>query len=106
MDSSIRLYSVSKRARLWVAVVPGGQPNKTQVFRFPIARDKQDGFCAPPTRIRTAPLNCDAEGGPLEGCKPAKGCQEFTVDDDGCDPFKLCGTSNSSSLKRLITFIS
>jgi hypothetical protein len=82
-----------------VAVVPGGHPRKTQVFRFPIARDKQDGFCAAPTRIETAPLNCDSEEGTLEGCKRAKGCQEFTVDDDGCDPFNFYWDSSRRKIQ-------
>jgi hypothetical protein len=43
----------------------------------------------------TAPLNCDSERGLLEGCKPVKGCQEFSVDDDGCDPFNFTGTPHS-----------
>jgi hypothetical protein len=89
----------SEKSEVVVAVVPGGQPNKTQVFRFPIVRDKEDGFYAPPTRIRTAPLNCDTEGGPLEGCKPAKGCQEFAVDDDGCDPFNFYWDSSQRKIQ-------
>jgi hypothetical protein len=86
----------SEKSKVVVAVVPSGQSNKMQVFWFPIARDKQNGFCALPTGIRTAPLNCDTEGGPREGCKPAKGCQEFAVGDDGCHPYKRFLTGKNS----------
>jgi hypothetical protein len=89
----------SEKGKVVVAVVSGSNPNKIQFFTFPVRRDTQDGFCAFPTRISTAPLNCEAEGGTLSGCKPVKGCQEFTVDDDGCDPFNFYWDSSHQTVQ-------
>jgi hypothetical protein len=84
-----RIVLGSEKGRVVIAVVSGGPTKKTQVFRFPIRPDTQDGFCAPPSRISIAPLNCETEAGTLDGCRPFKECREFTVDDDDCDPFNF-----------------
>jgi hypothetical protein len=89
----------SEKGKVLVAEVPGGHPNKLQVFTFPVRRDRQDGFCALPTRILTAPLNCETEGGTLSGCKTVKGCQEFAVNNDGCDPFNFYWDSSHQLLQ-------
>jgi hypothetical protein len=55
-------------------------------MRFPIDPGAQEAFCAEPKRITTGPISCsDPEMGKFPGCKPVKGCRNFTVEDDACD---------------------
>ncbi|HTS06290.1 MAG TPA: hypothetical protein VMP68_11970 [Candidatus Eisenbacteria bacterium] len=89
----------SENGKVLVAVIPGGNPSKPQIFDFPLARDKQNGFCAAPTRINISRLDCDSEEGTLEGCKSVKGCKEFTVDDDDCDAFNFYWDSSQHKVR-------
>ena len=81
-----------------VVGVVSGAPDKAQLFLFPIRRDTQDGFCAVPKRIEASPLDCQTDEGPLPGCKPIKGCKEFSVIDDECDSFNFYWDSSRKSL--------
>ena len=72
----------SEKNDVIIGIVSGTPPNKTQVFSFPVRGGTQNGFCAFPTRIEISPLDCEAEGGALPGCKPIKACRAFTVIDN------------------------
>lgn len=89
----------SENGKVLIAIIPGKHPSKPDVLTFLIRRDRQDAFCAPPTRIITAPLNCETEAGTLPGCKVVKGCQEFSVDDGQCDPLNFYWDSTHQSLR-------
>ncbi|MFO1247967.1 MAG: hypothetical protein U1E93_07080 [Alphaproteobacteria bacterium] len=70
-----------------VAVLPG-KGGKPQIMKFGIGAARQDNFCAVPTHIELEPISCsDPEIGKFPGCKPVKGCQQFSVVDDQCDSF-------------------
>jgi hypothetical protein len=81
-----------------IGAVSGTRPFKTQVLSFPIRRDTQNGFCALPKRIEIFPLKCATDEGPLPGCKPARGCKEFSVMDEECDSFNFYWESSRKSL--------
>ena len=81
-----------------IGVLSGAQPDKVQLFSFPIRPDTQDGFCAIPKRIQLSPLDCETGAGPLRGCKPVEGCKEFSVVDDECDSFNFYWDSSRKSL--------
>ncbi len=81
-----------------IAVVSGGRQDKPELLYFPIRADTQDGFCAMPVRIEVYSLECDSDEGSLPGCRPAKGCQAFTVRDDECDGFNFYWNSSRKSL--------
>jgi hypothetical protein len=88
----------SEKNDVVVGVVSGTPSYKTQVFSFPVKGGIQNGFCAFPTRIEISPLDCEAEGGALPGCKPVKACQAFTVIDNECDPFNFYWDSSRKTL--------
>jgi len=88
----------SEKNNVIVGIVSGAHPNKTKVFSFPIRPSTQDVFCAFPTRIEIAPLDCKSETGALPGCKPVKACQAFSVSDNKCDPFNFYWDSSTKSL--------
>ncbi len=76
--------------KVWLGVVHGVKQNdaaRTETFSFSIGKHTQDSFCSMPIRIETAPIDCEAEEGALPGCKPVKGCREFSLADDSCDSF-------------------
>jgi len=79
----------SEKNDVVVGLVSGLRGHKTEVLSFPIRAATQNGFCAFPVRIETAPLNCEPDIGPLPGCKPVSGCRSFTVIDDQCDSFNF-----------------
>lgn len=71
---------------VWVGIVPG-DGGKPQVMNFPIDSGRQDGFCEVPQSIEITPITCsDPEMGKFPGCKPVKGCKDFSVV-QGCDSF-------------------
>jgi hypothetical protein len=78
--------SGSSQRTIWMGMVPGGG-DKAQVMRFPEAGVSEDAFDTPPTRISIYPLNCEGEDGPFDGCRPRKGCKEFSFDSGETDPF-------------------
>ncbi len=77
--------------KVWLGVVNVTRRKSTSViatFAFLIGKPAQDSFCAVPVRIETAPIDCDTEEkGALQGCKPIKGCREFSLLDGACDSF-------------------
>lgn len=81
-----------------IAVVSDDSQDKIQLLSFPTGGATQDSFCAIPTRIEVNGLDCDSDLGPLPGCKPVKGCQEFSVADDECDSFNFYWDSSHESL--------
>ncbi len=90
----------SQKGEVIVGVVSGADPEKVQLFAFPVRRDKQDGFCAVPKRIEISPLKCarETEEDRLPGCRPIEGCKEFAVNDTLCDPFNFYWDSSRKSL--------
>jgi len=88
----------SQKDTVVIGVVSGAHPDKVQLLSFPIRRDTQDGFCAVPKRIEASPMDCETGEGPLPGCKPVKGCKEFSVMDDECDSFNFYWDSSRKSL--------
>jgi hypothetical protein len=88
----------SQKDAVVIGVVSGAHQDNIQILSFPIRRDSQDGFCAVPKRIETSSLDCDSGEGPLPGCKPVKGCQEFSVIEEECDSFNFYWDSSRRSL--------
>lgn len=79
----------SEQDKVVVGVVWGATAKKPQVFEFSIRADRQDGFCAAPTKIEVAPLDCESDEGTLSGCRMVRGCKAFSLSDEECDPFNF-----------------
>lgn len=86
---------------VWLGVVtpPNHKtPRKALTISWPIARGTQAAMCAKPVRIELSPLICDTENGKLEGCRPTKHCQEFSLVDDTCDSINVYWDSSKHRL--------
>ena len=79
----------SEKDKVIVGIVWGATANKPQVFEFPIRADRQDGFCAAPTKIEVTPLDCESDEGTLPGCRVVRECKAFSLSDEKCDPFNF-----------------
>ena len=79
----------SEKDKVIVGVVWGTTTKKPETFDFSIRADKQDGFCAAPTKIEVEPLDCESDGGTLPGCRVVRGCRAFSLNDQKCDPFNF-----------------
>ena len=88
----------SENKNVLIGVVSPTRSKRTQVLSFPIRSATQNGFCAFPKRIEVFPMDCETEEGTLPGCKPVKGCKEFSVIDDECDSFNFYWDSSRKSL--------
>jgi hypothetical protein len=78
----------SEKGKVVVGVVWGAR-KQPQVLVFSIHSASQDGFCAAPKEIEITPLDCDSDVGTLPGCKVAKECKAFSLNDHACDPFNF-----------------
>jgi len=86
---------------VWFGIVPGQTDpgiSKPITVQFSIGPAAQDSFCAMPVRIETSPIECDADGAPLPGCKVVKGCSALSVVDDECDSFHAYWNANSATV--------
>ena len=88
----------SKKNGVAVGIVWGSPAKKPEVLLFPIGSDAPDAFCSGPSSIHLSPIECQAETGPLPGCKMVQGCKEFSVTDDECDPFNFYWNSSRKAL--------
>jgi hypothetical protein len=73
---------------MWLGVIPGSRAKRRPhalVQSWPVGVPAQNAMCAMPVRIELYPRTCDNQNGPLEGCKPIKGCIAFSLADDQCD---------------------
>lgn len=75
--------------RLWVGVVASSRMSRGRaaVFDFAVSSGVQEAVCSLPVRIVVSKPSCLQEGEePLPGCKPTRGCMQFSIDSGNCDP--------------------
>jgi hypothetical protein len=91
----------SEGETVWLGVVtpPNGKtPRKALTISWPIGAGVQAAMCSKPIRIELYPLICDTENGKLDGCKPSRHCQAFSLVDDECDPINVYWDSSKHRL--------
>ena len=92
------LFGTAKE-EIWVGII-SGKGGKPQTMRFGIGAGHQDGFCAVPKYIVTEPISCsDPEMGKFPGCRPVKGCRQFSVVDEECDSFHFYWDANKKMIR-------
>jgi len=78
---------------VWIGIVygqkDGDAPIKPYINFFPVTAGEQGALCAMPVRIQTSDHDCNNESGELPDCQPVKGCKDFSVIDDTCDPLNF-----------------
>jgi len=87
--------------KVWLGVVHGAKRNvtpTTETLSFSLGKS-ETSFCTSPVHIETAPIDCRSdEDDPLPGCKPVKGCREFSMVDGTCDSFHFYWDSTHKHL--------
>ena len=96
------LVGYAKNDEVWVGIVPGSNDSenvKPMIFKFRVGKQSQDSFCGIPVRVETSPITCsDEEIGTFPGCRPIKGCKDFSLIDDMCDSFHFYWDATNKKL--------